>query len=126
MPGDPVVTRAQPHRWAKRLVRRLISEQRGEPSSRLGAGALIDHFWQNGQSLTPARSAGVDRLRVLEDYTHQDFEGEVAVDTSATPLMSLKAVALDTETTGLDARTARIIEIALLRIRGLKISSEGT
>jgi CBS domain-containing protein len=48
------------------------------------------------------------------------------VDTSATPLMSLDAVALDTETTGLDARTARIIEIAVLRIRGLKISSEGT
>jgi CBS domain-containing protein len=48
------------------------------------------------------------------------------VDTSATPLMSLDAVALDTETTGLDARTARIIEIAVLRIRGLKVSYDGT
>ena len=48
------------------------------------------------------------------------------MDTSATPLMSLDAVALDTETTGLDARTARIIEIAVLRIRGLKVSYDGT
>ena len=47
------------------------------------------------------------------------------MNTSATPLMSLDAVALDTETTGLDARTARIIEIAVLRMSGLQISHEG-
>jgi CBS domain-containing protein len=35
---------------------------------------------------------------------------------SATPLLALDALALDTETTGLDARKARIIEIALLPI----------
>ena len=40
--------------------------------------------------------------------------------------MSLDAVAIDTETTGLDARTARIIEIAVLRIQGLEVSFDGT
>jgi DNA polymerase-3 subunit epsilon/CBS domain-containing protein len=39
--------------------------------------------------------------------------------------MSLDAVALDTETTSLDARTARLVEIAVLRMRGLQISHEG-
>src|SRR5262245_49243682 len=40
---------------------------------------------------------------------------------NSTPLISLEAVALDTETTGLDARSARIIEIAVLKIRGEQI-----
>ncbi len=48
------------------------------------------------------------------------------MNTSATPLMSLDAVAIDTETTGLDARTARIVEIAVLRMRGLRLSHEGS
>ncbi|MGO4685061.1 DUF294 nucleotidyltransferase-like domain-containing protein [Hyphomicrobium sp. 2TAF46] len=47
------------------------------------------------------------------------------VNTSATPLMSLDAVALDTETTGLDARIARVIEIAVLRMSRLQILHEG-
>jgi CBS domain-containing protein len=38
--------------------------------------------------------------------------------------MSLEAVALDIETTGLDARSARVIEIAALRVRGMKIASD--
>src|SRR5262245_1342235 len=40
---------------------------------------------------------------------------------SSTPLISLEAVAIDTETTGLDARTARIIEIAAIKIHGQRI-----
>ncbi len=48
------------------------------------------------------------------------------MNSSATPLMSLDAVAIDTETTGLDARTARIIEIAAVRIQGLEVSFDGT
>ena len=40
---------------------------------------------------------------------------------SSTPLISLEAVALDTETTGLDAQTARIIEIAVLKVHGQRI-----
>src|SRR5262249_20382901 len=43
---------------------------------------------------------------------------------SSTPLISLEAVALDTETTGLDARTARIVEIAVLRVHGERILAE--
>src|SRR5262247_2512434 len=41
-----------------------------------------------------------------------------------TPLISLDAVALDTEATGLDARTARIVEVAVLRLRGDRILRE--
>src|SRR5262249_45146519 len=42
----------------------------------------------------------------------------------AIPLISLDAVALDTETTGLHAQAARIVEIAALRLRGDRIVSE--
>jgi CBS domain-containing protein len=38
------------------------------------------------------------------------------IGNSATPLLALDAVAIDTETTGLDARKARIVEIALVPI----------
>ena len=40
----------------------------------------------------------------------------MATASSATPLLALDAVAIDTETTGLDARKARIVEIALVPI----------
>jgi len=43
------------------------------------------------------------------------------VNSSATPLISLRAVAIDTETTGLDARKARIVEIAAVRVNGLEV-----
>ena len=36
----------------------------------------------------------------------------------STPLLALDAVVLDTETTGLDARTARIVQIGALRLAG--------
>lgn len=39
----------------------------------------------------------------------------------STPLISLEAVALDTETTGLDARTARIVEIGIVKLQGERI-----
>ena len=42
----------------------------------------------------------------------------------STPLISLEAVALDTETTGLDTRTARIVEIAALKIYGEQFGPE--
>jgi DNA polymerase-3 subunit epsilon/CBS domain-containing protein len=51
---------------------------------------------------------------------------ETAVNSNATPLISLHAVAIDTETTGLDAKSARIIEIAVLQLRGLEVVSDGT
>ena len=38
------------------------------------------------------------------------------------PLMSLEAVALDTETTGLDARAARLVEIAIVPLRHLELA----
>src|SRR5258705_579712 len=40
----------------------------------------------------------------------------MATASSATPLLALDAMAIDTETTGLDARKARIVEIALVPI----------
>src|ERR1041385_7448927 len=40
----------------------------------------------------------------------------MSVGSSATPLLALDAVVIDTETTGLDARKARIVEIALVPI----------
>lgn len=39
----------------------------------------------------------------------------------STPLASLAAVAIDTETTGLDARTARLLQIGAIRLNGLVI-----
>jgi len=41
-----------------------------------------------------------------------------------TLLISLDAVALDTETTGLDARSARLVEVAVLKVRGETILAE--
>lgn len=48
------------------------------------------------------------------------------MNTSFTPLMSLAAVALDIEATGLDARTARVIEISAIRLDGLEVRSSET
>ena len=42
---------------------------------------------------------------------------------SATPLLALDAVVIDTETTGLDARKARIVEIALVPIVGGRLDA---
>ncbi|MEZ5775520.1 MAG: DUF294 nucleotidyltransferase-like domain-containing protein [Hyphomicrobiaceae bacterium] len=42
----------------------------------------------------------------------------------ATPLIALEAVVLDTETTGLDARTARIVQFAAVGVRGAAIEPE--
>ncbi len=46
--------------------------------------------------------------------------------TPATPLISLAAAALDTETTGLDPRTARVIQIAAIRIDECVIDAKQT
>ncbi|MFM9850056.1 MAG: DUF294 nucleotidyltransferase-like domain-containing protein [Hyphomicrobiaceae bacterium] len=42
----------------------------------------------------------------------------------STPLIALDAVVLDTETTGLDARTARLVQIAALRLSGGSLMPE--
>ena len=39
----------------------------------------------------------------------------------STPLTALDAVVLDTETTGLDAKSARIVQIGAVRIHGTEI-----
>ncbi len=44
----------------------------------------------------------------------------------ATPLISLDAVSLDTETTGLDLRKARLLEIGAVRIAGGRIEGGGS
>ena len=45
----------------------------------------------------------------------------MAMVSSSTPLAALDGVVLDTEATGLDSRSARIIQIAAVRVRGLKL-----
>jgi CBS domain-containing protein len=45
------------------------------------------------------------------------------IGSSATPLLALDAVVIDTETTGLDARKARILEIALVPIVGGRLDA---
>ncbi len=47
----------------------------------------------------------------------------MAVGRNATPLIALDAVALDTETTGLDPRKARIVEIGAVRLLGGRLDS---
>jgi DNA polymerase-3 subunit epsilon/CBS domain-containing protein len=44
---------------------------------------------------------------------------------NATPLITLDAVALDTETTGLDVAKDRIVEIGALRLRGAQLKIDG-
>lgn len=44
--------------------------------------------------------------------------------TSATPLLALDAVALDTETTSLDPRVARIVEIAAVRLSSGRLNTQ--
>lgn len=43
---------------------------------------------------------------------------------NAIPLIGLEAVVLDTETTGLDPRNARIVEVAVIRVDGEQLSSK--
>lgn len=49
----------------------------------------------------------------------------MAITGSATPLISLNAVVLDTETTGLDPAKARIVEIGLVPLNGGKLDETG-
>ena len=49
----------------------------------------------------------------------------MSIGSSATPLLALDAVVIDTETTGLDARKARIVEIALVPLVGGQLDVEG-
>ena len=44
---------------------------------------------------------------------------------SATPLMAVEAVAIDTETTGLDVRNDRVIEMAAVQLDGSQIDEAG-
>jgi DNA polymerase-3 subunit epsilon/CBS domain-containing protein len=46
------------------------------------------------------------------------------IGSSATPLLALDAVVIDTETTGLDARKAHIVEIALVPIEGGRLAAD--
>jgi DNA polymerase-3 subunit epsilon/CBS domain-containing protein len=50
----------------------------------------------------------------------------MAAVTNATPLISLDAVVIDTETTGLDPRKARLLEVAGVRIAGGRIDNDET
>ena len=45
----------------------------------------------------------------------------MTASTSATPLMALDAVVIDTETTGLDPAYARLLEIGAVRLRAGRI-----
>ncbi len=46
--------------------------------------------------------------------------------TSATPLLALDAVVFDTETTSLDPRVARIVEIGAVRLTSGRLSESDT
>jgi DNA polymerase-3 subunit epsilon/CBS domain-containing protein len=48
----------------------------------------------------------------------------MATASYSTPLVALDAVVLDTETTGIDARTARIVQIGAVRISGTKLLAQ--
>ena len=48
----------------------------------------------------------------------------MAALTNATPLIALDAVAIDTETTGLDAAKARVVEIAAVRLAAGRIAAD--
>ena len=50
----------------------------------------------------------------------------MAAVTNATPLISLDAVVIDTETTGLDPRKARLVEIGAVRLAGGRIDPNRT
>src|SRR5262245_29760496 len=45
---------------------------------------------------------------------------------SAAPLIALDAVAIDTETTGVDAREAWVVEIAAVRLVGGRVETDAT
>jgi CBS domain-containing protein len=68
-------------------------------------------------------SPGLLRLRLAERLTPKRRN---SISESSSPLISIHAVALDTETTGLDARTARIIEIAIVRVNGVEVEPAAT
>ena len=53
------------------------------------------------------------RLKPIAAAAHR-WETPLPETSYSTPLIALDAVALDTETTGLDARNARLIQIAAL------------
>lgn len=50
--------------------------------------------------------------------------GGAAAPAASTPLSALAAVVIDTETTGLDARVARLVEVAAVRVAGETVAPE--
>src|SRR5215207_847396 len=50
----------------------------------------------------------------------------MATDSSATPLIAIEAVVLDTETTGLDPAKARLLELAAVPISGGRVAADAS
>jgi CBS domain-containing protein len=50
----------------------------------------------------------------------------MATDSSATPLIAIEAVVLDTETTGLDPAKARLLELAAVAISGGRVAADAS
>ena len=60
--------------------------------------------------------AMVKQLQRRDVASRRHRSADMAAVTNATPLISLDAVVIDTETTGLDPRKARLLEAAAVRI----------
>ena len=55
-----------------------------------------------------------------------EAEEAMAEESGATPLIALDAVAIDTETTGLDPRRAWLVEIAAVRLVGGRLETNAS
>ena len=95
--------------------------------------AVLDTVWSDALHATVAR-IGTDGSALLRfpateaaaaalehDLSLHDRPAQAASVTSATPLSELPAVALDTETTGLDPNNDHVISIGAVRLHGARL-----
>jgi DNA polymerase III subunit epsilon len=83
--------------------------------------ATVARIGTDGSALLrfPATEAAAAALE--HDLSLHDRPGQAAAVTPATPLSELPAVALDTETTGLDPNNDRVISIGAVRLHGARL-----
>ncbi|MEX2632053.1 MAG: 3'-5' exonuclease [Tistlia sp.] len=116
---DPLIAAQQAARLAGRPVAAILTTVEGD---RLEA-VVVDLGGHDGLVLRlPGEGAAGSEASALEHDLglHDAVPAMVAVEAS-TPLDRLSALVLDTETTGLDVATARIVSLGAVRLQGARI-----
>jgi DNA polymerase-3 subunit epsilon len=88
--------------------------------------ATVARIGSDGSALLRFRAAEAASVALEHDLSLHDRPAQPVSVTRETPLSELPAIALDTETTGLDPRRDRVISIGAVRLHGARLFRSST